>query len=523
MRLAALATACALLGSAPVAPAVDATQASLTDVLTKANAARGTLASLGVSEAWDVMEGGLSGQETDVDIGDDYRDDRTFRRLHTAYGRLGERVWSQNENGYVVFDSGVHQRDDANARALQAARDGPTAGVKLLGETSMTPIAYVVEVSPPDGRPEYRFYDKTSYLLLRKERYVGDLKIVTSYDDYRLTEGVMRPWHIHVSDGRPHNDSDRYLKTVEPLAARDESKVAIPGQAHTPLTLGTARVMLPARIVEDRIILTAQIAGRKVNLQLDSGASGILVDRSVMDALKIESFGAETEATAGTYVAGHAIVPKMEFGAASLNDVAVETAPFVEFADPHTPVAGLAGFDLIAGCVVAIDYQGGTVEAIDQSTFTPPEKSVVIPIRLDDYVPMIDAQIGTSRGKNFILDTGADRSMLFTDFVTAHPADTKDQGLGTAMQAAFPFIEHISGVGGKVEVRPVQVSSLGIGSIALPRWLFLAIDQTKRSFEGEDFDGLIGQDVLRNFVVYLDYAHLRIYLVPNERFRQRYG
>jgi hypothetical protein len=44
-----------------------------------------------------------------------------------------------------------------------------------------------------------------------------------------------------------------------------------------------------------------------------------------------------------------------------------------------------------------------------------------------------------------------------------------------------------------------------------------------RNFEGDDIDGLIGQDVLRNFVVYLDYAHRRVALVPNDRFRARYG
>ncbi|MBV9270442.1 MAG: hypothetical protein JO165_05065 [Candidatus Eremiobacteraeota bacterium] len=43
------------------------------------------------------------------------------------------------------------------------------------------------------------------------------------------------------------------------------------------------------------------------------------------------------------------------------------------------------------------------------------------------------------------------------------------------------------------------------------------------AFESEDFDGLIGQDVLRNFDVYLDYAHLKVYLVPNDRYRQRWG
>ena len=47
--------------------------------------------------------------------------------------------------------------------------------------------------------------------------------------------------------------------------------------------------------------------------------------------------------------------------------------------------------------------------------------------------------------------------------------------------------------------------------------------QNDASFELEDYDGLIGQDFLRNFDVYLDYPHSTVYLVPNDRFRSRWG
>ncbi len=248
-----------------------------------------------------------------------------------------------------------------------------------------------------------------------------------------------------------------------------------------------------------------------------------LLDQSVVEALKLETFGRSTEATAGTYTASRAILPKLTLGAVELNDVEIMAAPYVDWSDAKTPVAGLFGFDFLAGCVVAIDYEGGTVDAIDPNTFTPPAGAVALPIRLDDGVPAIAARIGAATGSSFILDTGADRSMLFSDFVTAHPEETSDQGLGSAMLASFPFLEKMSGVGGRVTVRPVQVADFGLGSVTFPRWFFYATAAEARAFEGEDYDGLIGQDVLRNFVVYLDYRHRQIYLVPNERFRQRYG
>ena len=71
-------------------------------------------------------------------------------------------------------------------------------------------------------------------------------------------------------------------------------------------------------------------------------------------------------------------------------------------------------------------------------------------------------------------------------------------------------------------MRPVQVSSLSLASVNFPRWLFLVTEE-QNAFNQEDYDGLIGQDALRNFDVYFDYRHYKVYLVPNQRYRDRWG
>lgn len=89
------------------------------------------------------------------------------------------------------------------------------------------------------------------------------------------------------------------------------------------------------------------------------------------------------------------------------------------------------------------------------------------------------------------------------------------------MTAAFPFVNDFTGVGGSVEYRPLELGPLIVGTWSFPTWLF-DVTQNASGFEFEDYDGLIGQDFLRNFDVYLDYPSARIYLAPNERFRQRW-
>lgn len=135
---------------------------------------------------------------------------------------------------------------------------------------------------------------------------------------------------------------------------------------------------------------------------------------------------------------------------------------------------------------------------------------------------VVQATIGGSRGQAFIVDTGADRSMVFSRFANAHPQDVDVTRQGSTIKASFPFIGSIYGVGGKVDARPVQVASLRVGTVTFANWP-LEVSANAPAFECDDYDGLIGQDVLRYFDVYFDYAHTTMYLVPNERYRERWG
>lgn len=473
------------------------------------------------NETWSYKEGELSGTRADISSGDDFREDVVLGPFHSASGEYRGQRWEQNENGLTHLVSGVHERDDNDRKALSHAARADS-GVRLLGQVSSPSPAYVVQVSPPGGRTEYVYYDALKFLVTRVERQVTDTKVVTTYDDFRATDGLTEPWHVHTSDGRPNNDTDEQLQTLQNGVAIDESKLAIPGNARDPVTLDGSRVSLPISILSDRIILKTQIGGRKVDFQLDSGASGILLDRSVADALRIPTYGKLTEETAGSYQASRAIVPAIAIGGLTMQNVVVETAPFHWFSSDGTPIAGLIGYDLIASRVIHIDYVNSTVEAIDRGSFTPPAGAIALPIRLDDQVPAIAAQIGNAASQKFVLDTGADRSLLLAEFVAAHPADTTDQGLGDEMSDSYPFVEDSSGVGGEIPLRPVQVSGLAIGGLHFPKWLF-NVTQNANAFNAEDYDGLIGQDVLRNFDLYFDYPKSTVYLVPNERYRTRWG
>jgi len=471
-------------------------------------------------ERWAYVEGGETGTQTLVMDGDDFREDTVLGPFHRAQGELAGRFWDQNANGLIRFETGVHERDRMNAYALAHAL-APGSGVKFIGEVSAPIHAFEVAIAPAHGRIERAYYDPATYLLVRDERESEGRTFVRTYDDFRTTAGVREAWHVHESNGLPKDDRDWRMQSLSIGGRVRSTQVAIPA-SQSPVVLTGPRVTLPATIDGDRIVVTAQLGAHKINLLLDSGASGILLNRAVADAAGVQSLGETTQVTAGQYSASDALVPKLDLGVAAMQHFAAETAPYADRSYGDVPIAGLLGYDFIAGTVLHIDYYRGVVEAVSPAAFSPPAGAIALPLRLDDGVPIISVKIGASQGETFVVDTGADRSMIFSSFAISHPSEVKDQGLGEEMTSSLPFISDINGVGGTVQVRPVQVSALQIGTIRLPAWLF-EVSQDAPSFEGDDYDGLIGQDVLRNFDVYFDYGRAMLYLLPNDRYRQRWG
>jgi predicted aspartyl protease len=501
--------------------AYEETTMTVKDILDGAQRADGTLGegkhTLRITYTF--HDGGLDGIEREVWSGDDYRVDVTTGPFVTAEGKSQGQLWETNENGYTLLKRGIHKRAEANVRALE--KPDPGEEVRVLGRLRAPADVYVLRVAPPDGRAERRFYDATSLRLLRRETAYLDKLVVASYDDFRSAHTVTVPYRTTLSDGHPENDKVWSVESLQIDTPVADAELAIPGSRRLPLSMpaGGATVRLPARIDRwGRVIVRLTVNGRGLDFQLDSGASGIVFDRDVVRQLGLKTYGRWSSTVAGTFVSGRAIIPKIAIGDVTMSDVVVDALPFSEQNDERTRLVGLLGFDFIAGCVVKIDYDHGTVDAIPSESFKPPANAFILDTILDDSVPMVGMKVNEVIGERFILDTGADEVVVFSGFAARHPAAVDDHSPKKILSRIFNVVA-ASGVGGTLTMRLVLLEKMQLGQVLYPDMIALVMSGDQPAFEGEDDDGLIGASALRAFDVYLDYANARVALVPNSRTR----
>ncbi len=516
------------VGNAP--PGIKPTTASLHDVIAANLKARGkkleTFATYVLDYSYSA--GGFQGTTHTIAVGKDYLTTDTYGPFTALDGRRNGQYWTQNENGLTVALSGSRGRSDVNRLAVEAVEGGrDDDAVRLLGQTGSPATADVVEVRPNGGFAEWLFYDVKTGQIVRDEVFDGRYRTVSTYDSFRDTNGVVIPWHRHVTDGDVTNDEDWKVSKLDVNVPVPLSDLNIRQDARTLVEFpaGKESVELPMRIVDSHIITRLFINGKGYDFLVDSGAGGIFFDRGLLADLGLKRYGRFNATAAGQYELVRSIVPEIHFGELTMRNVAVFGIPFRGNVRADTKINGLVGFDFIADCVLKIDYDKEKMTAIRPDAFSVPGDALgALPITLDSEVPEVSAGIGGAFDDHFIVDTGADDVVVFSRFSLAHPQETADLGGGKAESKAinglgFGDLLYAGGVGGSFRVWPTEIKSFRFGPVNFVNWVIQKTDPNEGLDDGEH-DGLIGYNFLRLFTVYFDYNQSRMILAPNGLFQR---
>jgi hypothetical protein len=283
---------------------------------------------------------------------------------------------------------------------------------------------------------------------------------------------------------------------------------------HDDFPAGLAAVPLPARFVDGDIIVRLAIAGRELDFVLDSGASSVVIDAAVARRLGLANDPLGAPADASDDGATPVDIPSIAVGDLTVRDVVASALPFDYEAKDHTPIAGLLGYDFLAGAVVHVDYRRQRLFAIAPASFDPAIPGATsVPISLDDGVPMVSVRVGRGLGDRFIVDSGADDVYLFDRFARAHPRDVVDRRGAVTQFSSLAYREN-DGTPARMPLIAVDVDDFTFADVDFRH--FLAYRVAEGSDSGIDADGLIGYRFLRYYDLYFDYPAGQLVLQPND-------
>ncbi len=504
-------------------PGIVATSATVAQILKLHEKSIGSLAPGGGStrrETWALNYMGLTGIETLVRSGTDYRATIQHGALVEEYGQDEGKRWHRGMNGTVSPAKGNEDESFVMLRVLEDAAD-PKNDVKLLGEVETPAQAYVVEVRRPGTkRLEWVFYDKTSGLVDRVEENHEGYRFVSTYGDYRTTSGITEPWHVHDVLGDTGAEFDYVRQTLVTGAAVNRSDFAAPESRFNPARY-SSEVALPARFRDWTVTVRVTVNGRGLDFELSPGSPKSVIDRDVARELQLPTFGQLTRTKDGKNLGYDTEIAKATVGKLELSNFGVRALEFNYEPTQDTKVVGLLGYDFLCQGFFKVDYVNGRVWQLDPAKadeLAEKPGTTVIPLSFDDGFPMFKGTIAGHETENILFDSSFPFTFIFGSFSTRYPEAVPDLEGHKRAHTVIPFADSQS-YGREVDLWQSRIKSAQFGTATFNNLQTLVTDA---DLFDQDVDAVLGQNVLQFFDEYLDFAHARVILEPNEWFSRAF-
>ncbi|MFH2055665.1 MAG: aspartyl protease family protein, partial [bacterium] len=442
--------------------------------------------------------------------------------FRSTEGDNGKYAWEADANDKVRIvkdESSLARREVERLLHLYRYADpsAPEFTLELKGiDTVGTTACYVLRIANTinsDIRVVY--IDASSFLLVKSVDTHPDEEIETLYSDYRDIDGVLHPFRQEMTV-LPNNQV--IALTVTEFQVNPEIDIALfePPQevADFRIVDSVAAANVPFEFIENHIFLPVTINCERRLWVLDNGAGVTVLDRAYAEELGLQPEG---------QLPGSGIGNTVEFGFVELPEYSL---PGLEFSSQRVAVfdmtdlkkkmgldvVGILGYDFLSRFVTRIDYAGERLSFFDPAAFAYRGSGVVLDAPLEEHDHTVPMAVDGIYNGQWRLDTGAGGCSFHQRYAAEHDL------------LKWPGVERLAtGAGGTLENRVCRFAEIEFAGFKVPDPLVtVTTEESEGAFTWSDKVGNIGNSLLRNFVIWLDYERQQVIVERGAQFGQEF-
>jgi Aspartyl protease len=271
-------------------------------------------------------------------------------------------------------------------------------------------------------------------------------------------------------------------------------------------------------ITNNHVYVPVRAGARDFWFLLDTGAGVSLLNERVATALKIPLGARFPVRGAGDgELSGAMLSRPLLIQPGGHDPLAIEVTAMMPLAhlEPHEgrAIDGILGYDFLMRHVVRIDYPAKRLSLYRANDFTYDGDGTVVPLTIRNGHPHVAGSLRLSDETvvdgDFVIDIGSSLPLTITGrFAETHR-------LRTMLEQSFRAAAG-RGIGAPTSITVGRIRALHLGDLTISQAVVGVFGEGAGVMSsGEFFDGNIGGALLREFVLTLDYARLRLILEPS--------
>lgn len=270
------------------------------------------------------------------------------------------------------------------------------------------------------------------------------------------------------------------------------------------------------------VVILAKIKGYSDTLQfiLDTGSAGISLDTGTCVRLGIPLThtdrvvrGVGGSKKVDFVMARTLVLPGLEVDSLNFHVNNYELISQVY----GLQVDGIIGYSLLSRFNVLVDYNIEEVQLFTKGKFNYPKGGTLLHPTLT-MIPIVNAQLRngkTAKASRYYFDTGAGMCLLFSKQFVSDSAV-----LSTRKKKRKIIQTEAQGLGGKMTMDVTTIGEFKIGNYSFRNVPVYVFDDQTNITAYPFLGGMVGNDLLRRFNIYLNYEKKEIYLLPNNHFKE---